>query len=274
MHAEFFGNDSQLFGIYHPPRGNPGLPVRAVLICPPFGQEFIRTHWCLRLLAGQLARKGLHVLRFDYFGIGDSMGSPVDVQRLNRWEQDIESAMDHLLAKSGADSCALIGLRTGAALATRVATQRSDANSLVLWEPVQSGRDWLTSARQMHQEMLDLWVCKMQTADNEQQEELLGTLYSRQLMDDLETTFIDWQSLQLPQLVVDVEPSSPSYDAAGNSMRKLVFTEDEYTWDDLNQLETAWLRPQTTRTIVEHVSDLFERLIRFGILAPTEEVLL
>ena len=161
MRPVFLSEDEQLFGIYHAPRGNPPPPVRAVVICPPIGQDYIRTHWCLKLLAQQLARKGIHVLRFDYFGTGDSKGNPRNVKSLQRWEDDVETAMDWLIENTGSQSCLLAGLRTGANLAARVAVRRSCVNALVLWEPVHSGNDWINSTRALHAEMLDLWVCRM-----------------------------------------------------------------------------------------------------------------
>ena len=272
MRPDFFGDDRTLFGIYHPPRGNPKPPVRAVVICPPFGQDYIRSHWSLRLLAGQLARKGMHVLRFDYFGIGDSLGCPSDVKTMSHWEQNVESAIDRLLEESNADSCQLLGLRTGAALAARVATRRSQVNSLLLWEPVDCGEHWLQMARGLHAQMIDLWVCKMQTVNDDAREEILGTIYSRELVNDLGQKLIDWDALELPHLVVDLQEYQTKFEKHNNSMQKFIGTEDEESWSDLRQLETAWLRPQTTRLIVENVDDTFERLIQFGVLSHGQEI--
>ena len=231
----------------------------------------MRTHWCLRLLASQLARNGIHVLRFDYQGIGDSFGSPDEVVAVSLWEDNIGSALDLLARKSEAESSLLIGLRTGASLAARVATKRSDINSLLLWEPVFSGAQWLAAVRKMHAEMLDLWVCRMQTANDHVGEELLGTRYSRSLINDLEQMNIDWQALQVPRLVVDLQNCQSRYQRHQDSLQKIVLTNDDDSWNDLNQLETAWLRPETTRQIVLHTHDLFERLQKFGILDHTAE---
>ena len=270
MQPEFFGNNSELFGIYLPPRGRPTRPVRAVVICPPIGHEYIRSHWCLRLLAAQLARKGIHVLRFDYLGIGDSMGSPSDVNSLAQWEQNIVTAVERLISLSGADTCSLLGLRSGSALSASVAQQVDQVNSLLLWEPVLCGESWLRSMRRMHAEMLDLWVCKMQTANDDVGEELLGTMYSRGLIDDLSQYLIDWEHLHLPHVIVDSKNRKSLYQS-NNSMQKVILTEDDNSWDDLRQLETAWLRPQTSRLVVDTVEDVFQRLKRFGVLDATLE---
>ena len=66
MNPFYFGSSKEpLFGAYHPPMGM-AAEEPAVLLCPPLGQEYQRTHWAMRRLADQLARTGVHVLRFDY----------------------------------------------------------------------------------------------------------------------------------------------------------------------------------------------------------------
>ncbi len=268
MEPTYFGQpERQLFGVYHAPRGKAAQPIRAVLICAPFGQEYIRSHWCLRLLAGQLARKGIHVLRFDYWGIGDSLGDPVDVQALEQWQQDLETAKAWLKNRTGASSCMLLGLGTGAGLAVRQAKRCDDVNSLVLWEPVADGAHWLEKRRKMHREMLDLWVCRMKTHSDNRAEEILGSIYSRELLNDLQQPLFDWAAIELPHLVFDLGIYREQYQTA-NPMRKVIYTQDENSWDDLRQLETAWLRPQTVRKIAIHTEEVFERLVRFGALVP------
>ena len=75
-------------------------------------------------LLEQLAAQGWHVLRFDYFGTGDSAGE-FDEADLTGWEADIEQALDELLDMAGARKVALVGLRLGATLAARVAARAS-----------------------------------------------------------------------------------------------------------------------------------------------------
>ena len=44
------------------------------MLCYPWGSEYIYAHRSLRLLAQRRAAAGIHTLRFDYFGTGDSDG--------------------------------------------------------------------------------------------------------------------------------------------------------------------------------------------------------
>lgn len=268
MNPQFFESEqSTLFGTMHAARVGGSVPARAVVICPPIGQEYIRSHWCLRLLAGQLARKGMHVLRFDYSGIGDSTGSTQDVEQLQTWRSDIGSAIELVQNQFHVDRVTLLGLRAGATLAADVARESGSVHSLVMWEPVWNGADNLKEWRRMHLEMLDLWVCKMKTENGSDGEEILGSQYRRSLLDQFEQLRVDWQNIDQPHLVFDVAEKQHQYAGLGeNSMRKFVVTDDEDSWDDLKQLETAWLRPQATRSIVTHAVDLFDRLERFEIL--------
>ncbi len=263
----FFGHpESPLFGVYHAPRGKGSRAIRAVLICPPIGQEYIRTHWSLRLLANQLSRKGVHVLRMDYHGIGDSAGTVEQVDSIEIWENNIRESIDHLRQESGADTVMLIGQRFGATLAASVANNRTDVNSLVLCDPIVNGDTYIQSLRAMHAQMFDLWMAKMKKVEYDQKEEILGSLYADTLIEEIKTMQLDVGSIQQPHLIVDVETNDQVYSHPEPSLQRVIWEENEGSWDDLRVLEVARLRPKTTRTIVKTVHDMFERLQRFDAL--------
>ena len=267
MSQRFFGQpESQLFGVYHKPRGKKRQATRAALICPPIGQEYIRTHWSLRLMANQLARNGVHVLRFDYSGIGDSAGSIEEITSVSRWQDDIEAAIDHLKSQSGATSVMLIGQRFGSWLATEVARFRDDVNSVVCWEPVVEGQQYLDRLREMHRLMIDLWVCKMATPDNDQVEEILGSQYQRSLLNEIEAAILDFDSVEQPHFIVDVDANGQTYSHSEPGIQKVVRDDRPSTWYDLKELETVFLRPLMTREIVTTADEIFNRLVKFKAL--------
>jgi len=141
----YFGTSGRrLFGIHAAARqGVPRAAVRAALLCPPWGQEYLRVHRSMRHLADLLAVAGCDALRFDYFGTGDSGGDMSD-GTVAGWESDIDTAIDELKDISGANKVALVGLRLGALLAASVHSRRSrDVSALVLWDPVLSGAQFL-----------------------------------------------------------------------------------------------------------------------------------
>ena len=137
----FFGSSLRpLLGMYHPPAVTGG-PPSAVLICPPIGHEYMRTHRALRTLATQLAREGHGVLRFDWFGTGDSAGDPEEAH-VSVWLEDFGAALDEVRELVAAPEVSVIGLRLGASLAA-VGAAEHDVDNLVLWDPVVSGAAFL-----------------------------------------------------------------------------------------------------------------------------------
>lgn len=148
MKALFFGPARhQLLGVYHPPAATRDR-FQGVVMCYPFGQEYMRAHRAIRQLATTLSNKGYHVLRFDYRGTGDSSGD-LDGVCAADWLQDIGTAVQELKDMTGVPNVALVGLRLGALLAGIAACQRRDINSLVVWDPVINGADYVTELRNL-----------------------------------------------------------------------------------------------------------------------------
>lgn len=132
----------EMVGFYHPPAQNVAQHP-AVLICNPFGPEAIRSYRMLRLFADRLARTGCPVLRFDYFGTGDSPGED-EAASLIGWAGDIGSAHRELMTRSGKSSVAWLGVRLGGSLAALAAqSSRAPLRNLVLWDPVFDGVGYL-----------------------------------------------------------------------------------------------------------------------------------
>jgi len=154
MSPFYFGTaERRLFGIYEAARRS---PVKgAAVLCYPWGPEYIHAHRSLRQLSNMLTAAGIHTLRFDYFGTGDSAGDST-AGDLDGWETDIHSAIEELTDTTGATQISLVGLRLGATLAANVAARLGAAvNSLVLWDPVVSGSEYLT---EMHHSARTGWL--------------------------------------------------------------------------------------------------------------------
>lgn len=150
----------RLFGIFHPSE-SVSHGRGSVLICPPFGQEALRSHRFFRVLADRLARAGFSVLRFDYYGTGDSPGSDIDGE-FEGWRRDVLAAHEELRRLSGSASrrCAWLGVRLGGTMAIQAAQSSKLAlERLVLWEPVVDGRRYAQQLREWHVESLELSYC-------------------------------------------------------------------------------------------------------------------
>ncbi len=147
----YFGpTEKQLFGLYYVPQ--PSLERDyGIVICNPWGQEYIRAHRALVQLGLRMARQGFPTLRFDFFGSGDSAGADED-GTLVQWQADLRLAIQELKRRSRVESVYLVGLRLGASLAALVASGRDDIAGLVLWEPAVNGQAYLQDLEKWHEE--------------------------------------------------------------------------------------------------------------------------
>jgi pimeloyl-ACP methyl ester carboxylesterase len=141
-----------LFGCYHTPQT---IPTRAcgVILCYPMGQEYIQAHRAYRQLAVRLSDIGFPVLRFDFYGCGDSSG---DCERgeVRQWLTDVSTAIGEIRLRGSVERVCLVGLRFGGTLAMMAGAARGDVNGMALWDPVVSGKTYIQELTILHREML------------------------------------------------------------------------------------------------------------------------
>jgi len=175
----------ELFGLFQAPCVSDAL-AQSVLICNPFGQEYVRCHRLIKVIADRLVRAGFHVLRFDFFATGDSAGNDGDGD-LMQWGHDIQSAHEEVSTLSGNASTSWIGLRLGGSIAA-MASQRVDVppRRLVLWDPIVDGASYIKELQASHVaglEVLAHWSRTKfeQTAAASMQHEMLGFALPKEL---------------------------------------------------------------------------------------------
>jgi hypothetical protein len=137
----FAREDARLFGILHLPPGT-AKPL-AFVMSHPFGEEKLWSHRVFVSCARALAAHGHAVLRFDYFGAGDSSGLSADAS-LESHREDLRAAIGALEQRAPAiEQIGLIGLRMGATFAALLAesnvSPRLAGAPLVLWDPILDG---------------------------------------------------------------------------------------------------------------------------------------
>ena len=141
----WFGPEERpLFGWLHLPADR--VVRGGVVLCQPLGIEAICVYYSYRLLAQELAGRGLAVLRFDYDGTGDSAGHETDPDRVDEWLSSVEAATD-VLVGTGVTRLGLVGLRMGGLFAAYEAARRGGVDALVLWDPCLSGSSFLREQR-------------------------------------------------------------------------------------------------------------------------------
>jgi alpha-beta hydrolase superfamily lysophospholipase len=138
----YFGSpERRLFGLFDPAR-NPAGKVRAAVFCHPSGAEHVHAYRTMRQLASRLSAIGVHVLRFDYYGTGDSAGETGD-SSIAGCCNDIRTAIAELKDMTHAVDVTLVGLRCGANMAARVAVEHpNEIADVVLWDPVTTAQEF------------------------------------------------------------------------------------------------------------------------------------
>ena len=149
----YFGApDKPLFGCYHEPAFEKFRKC-AIVVCQPVGHEYINCQRALRQVAARLCDSGFPVLRFDYYGSGDSSGSEEE-GRIAQWLADTSTAISELRRRTGLRQICVIGLRLGGALAMTAAAKEGDLESLILWDPIVSGTNYLEASLHLQKETL------------------------------------------------------------------------------------------------------------------------
>lgn len=185
MKPFYFGNPGRpLFGIHHPPRGV--TRRTGVVICHPFGQEYLRAHRPLREMAARVSEAGYHVLRFDFHGAGDSAGEAGEA-RVEGWLEDTAAAAAEMQEMSGSPRVALVGLRLGATLAAHAAHRRGGVDALVLWDAVTEGVAYVRELRAAHRQ----WLLDHARGAPLREDEALGFPLPAALAGDLEGMILD-----------------------------------------------------------------------------------
>jgi pimeloyl-ACP methyl ester carboxylesterase len=183
MQPFYFGAQRQLFGMYEPARTDTGRNLNVVLSYP-YGQDYMYVFRSYRSLSARLARAGCHVLRFDYFGTGDSFGE-TDQASISRWTTDVISAIDYV--RSVQTTVALVGFRLGATLAATAAAKCGGVDRLVLWEPIIRGSEYSSSLRSCHR---DWFATLAQSIPGSRQcaaeDDLLGFRFTETFRQELE----------------------------------------------------------------------------------------
>jgi alpha-beta hydrolase superfamily lysophospholipase len=233
----FFGPDAGLFGMYHAP----SVPARrAVLMCPPLGQDLIRCHRLYRQLAQSLAGEGMAVLRFDYHGTGDSAGDSADVD----WERcvrDANTAADELRRRAGVDRVVAFGARLGGGVALAAAEQ-ARFHEVIAWDPVLEGDRYVAELDTMQAALReDAGRFTTPRSHSDVAEQWLGFDIGATLRRQLSALSV--APANVPTLILDSMPASPNprWEHIVSHRGKVAAIAPPTPWDDLERLETAIL---------------------------------
>jgi len=243
----FFGNGGELFGIYHP---TTNTATRAVLLCAPLGQDYMRCHRLYRQLAGALVAEGLPVLRFDYYGCGDSAGSSNEVD-WQRCMADTVTAAGELRARSGAEQVLAFGARLGGSLALATSTAAA-FDDVVVWDPVVDGAFYAAKQDAQQEAMRqDAQRFTHPRTREEAEGQWLGFQVSPKLHAQIDALHAEWNAT--PSLLLDSLPApTTDWRALFGDDLHVQPLEPATPWDELERLETAILSHPLLHAVTDH----------------------
>ena len=263
MHPYYFGDSArQLYAVYDPPRAHAGND-RGVLLCYPMGQEYMRCHWACRQLVGQLNRVGMHCMRFDYYGTGDSAGAMRDAG-LEQWLLDAGTGLDELRDIAGISKISLVGLRLGAVIAATVPAAGHRIDKLVLWDPVVNGAAYINSLRKMQvalREKLKVLHGVRAEEGEEGTEELLGYRYGKEMIAAVEEVdLLNVDRFSAGQIYLVVSEPQPQYEQLKQHLESLgvlkgyQVVSNPGEWTNVREIESALIAGELIGAVAADLS--------------------
>lgn len=235
------------FGWLHPAAGR-----RGVVLCNALGHEAMWLHKAMRRLAECLALRGLPVLRFDYWGTGDSTDQE-DLVRPTDWPDEVVQAVAYLRSVTSVDQVSLAGFRFGATVAAQAA-QQLEIESIAMFAPVVSARSFIREMNILQQ----TWIQKTGPIAGTDQPpsgacDILGHRFSAQALSTLDS--LDLRHVQRAPatrvLMLNSGASNASVDLAAHFTSVGASVETGPFENYFQALQPAWLAevPETTLSI-------------------------
>ena len=257
MQPMYFGDSGRpIFGLYQAPTTR--VTVQAgVVLCHPMSPEYFPAYPAFKHLASACARAGLHVLRFDFHGTGDSAGASGDGY-LAQWQADLASAIEELKDIACLSRVSLVGLRLGASIAALVASERDDIARVALWEPIVDGRPYLEELIALEESFVRRLLPRPKQALRDAAHfEVMGVPISPRLRSDLAALdLLTLRKRPAEQLLLVARSEVPEHASFGDYLRRLggqlqeSRTDGPKVWVREGELNGALFSPDTPREIV------------------------
>lgn len=238
--------DERLFAVYYPPvegSGKTNATTKAVLLCNAYGHEYQRSYRNLQQLAVALSKAGMHVLRFDFSGTGNSTGA-IQGASTSQWKDDILAAAEYLKQVSGQTSLSVLGVRFGATLAANA--ELSDVDELILWDPV-DGDDMCRQLESFHELSLRDFSRFDRAYRQAEPGQYYGHAMSHEQRMNISLTHLPFDPVKAQSVtVINSRECQPSLT---HKTWDIIQTSDEIFWDSPDYTESAF----SSRAIYESI---------------------
>lgn len=264
IHPAFIGPASrQIFCVRYEPPESPqpesrqGGKRHGVVLCHPLGHEYTRSFRNLQQLALLLSQRGFDVLRFDYYGSGNSAGNCASTRK-ESMQADLRRAAEHLRETSHCDHLSLVGLRLGATVAATAAVE--NVSNIVLWDPVVHGADFIELLESLNKHALTSQTRFNQVVAETRVQQLFGHAWNEE-----KRTSISHLNLPPPKCDRNLVIFSDEYQTAEKGCNSLDSTwnvtacNDELYWHRSEFTESAFSSPLAFQQIIQYLEQGAER---------------
>ena len=131
--------NKHLFAVVHAPKKS--KTKKGIIFVHPYAEEKQRVDRILVGLARRLCSKGWFVMRFDFFGCGDSEGNFEELSKESQLS-DLQNVKKYFVEAAGAEEVCLFGVRLGANIAIQYAGVDNNITNVILWSPLINGADY------------------------------------------------------------------------------------------------------------------------------------
>lgn len=254
----FFDNN-RLYGRIHRPHRSVSVKG-AVLLCNPVFSDANHLHWAYRQLANKLAHEGYVVLRFDYYGCGNSMGEDEEGS-VALWQRNIEAAAAYLTNLSNVDSLSVVGFRFGAVLASLCHGCKVD--QFVLWEPIFRGVDQVRLLDSKYKVVVESLNTFRPENTNIQSYETAGFSFSAELREDFKSVVFSNEQLvsNCQRVTIVTQKETPDFQPQIDALKK---THSDVQWvyvndtapsiDEIDE-QAAWLPGKSLNQVALLITD-------------------
>lgn len=144
-YASWLKSDTdEIFFWHHLPENN--VKNAAIIIISPIGPEYMSCHRSIKLLAEKIALSGIHCIRYDAIGMGNSSGNLEDPGIWDKWIDSPQKIRTYLKNQFNISEIIFIGLRSGCLILSE-AIRTAQIKTAVFWHPQIKGAAYIRSTQ-------------------------------------------------------------------------------------------------------------------------------
>ena len=131
--------NKNIFAVLHTPGSV--INKKGIIFLHPYAEEKQYVDRIFVHFARLLCSRGYFVMRFDFYGCGDSEGNFEELT-FESQISDIQSISNQFIRDTGIGEISLFGVRLGASIAIQYAGIDKNINNLILWSPIVNGAEY------------------------------------------------------------------------------------------------------------------------------------